>query len=229
MDIHIEPEIWIHLKVFGFEIPISDAVCVTWIVMIMLIILGMYVRFVALPKFTDTPEGFQNIVELFVEAINNFTQSKTEGQGEGIAPYIGTLAIYLILANTIELVGLRPPTTNISTTLALAVITFMLINYYGVRKHGVWGRIKALGKPFILLAPVNIMTELALPISMASRLFGNILAGLIVMEMVYKVMGNFGLFIPAILAIYFNVFDGLMQTFIFITLTLTFIGEKLED
>lgn len=229
MDIHIDPEVWIRLNVFGHEIHISDAVCVTWIVMAILIIFAMYVRFIALPKFTDTPKGFQNVIEMFVEAINNFTQTKTHGEGMSIAPYIGTLALYLGLANTIELIGLRPPTTNLSTTFALAVITFILINYYGVRKHGVWGRIKGLGKPFAILAPVNIMTELALPVSMASRLFGNILAGLIVMEMVYKAMGPFAVGIPALLAIYFNVFDGFMQTFIFLVLTLTFIGEKLEE
>ena len=75
------------------------------------------------------------------------------------------------------------------------------------------------------MAPINFITNLAQPISMASRLYGNILGGLVVMEIIYKTVP---IFIPSFLAIYFNLFDGLMQTFIFITLTLTFTSEAMD-
>lgn len=224
MDIHIEPSVWYTIPVFG-GIPVTDAVFVTWLVMAILIVFGLVVRFVLLPKFEDLPKGFQNILELFVEWIYHFCEDTMHERGRGIAPYIGTIALYLALANTIELIGLRPPTTNLGVTFALAIMTFILINYYGIRKKGVLGRLKDFTKPVAIMAPIKFFSELAIPVSMASRLFGNILGGLVVMEIIYKVVP---VAVPAALAIYFNLFDGLMQTFIFITLTLSFIGDALE-
>lgn len=224
MNVDIRTQIWWTIPVFG-GIPVSDAVFVSWFVMLILIIFAIVVRFSLLPKFTDIPTGFQNILELFVEWVYNFSESSLHKIGLELAPYIGSLALYLGLANMIELIGLRPPTTNLGATFAFAIITFFLINYYGVKEKGPWGRIKDLGKPVAAMAPIKVFSELALPISMASRLFGNILGGLVVMELIYKLIP---IGIPAVLAIYFNLFDGLIQTFIFLTLTLTFIGDAVE-
>lgn len=227
MDINIEPEVWIYLPIFGTELHISDAICVTWIVSAILIIFALVVRFALLGKFKTIPKGFQNVIELCVEKIYSYSESYMGERGKEIAPYIGMLALYLGLANIIELTGLRPPTTNISTTFAMAIITFFLINFYGVRQKGVLGRLKHYAKPAIL-APIKMLTDLALPISLASRMYGNILAGLVVMEIIYNVLKIFAVGIPAVLSIYFNMFDGLMQTFIFVTLTLVFIREGME-
>jgi F-type H+-transporting ATPase subunit a len=233
MDISIEPEVWFNLPLFGMEFHISDAICVTGIVSAILIVFALVVRFVLLKKFKVVPKGFQNVIELFVEKIYSYCEGYMHGRAKELAPYIGMLALYLGLANCIELIGLRPPTTNISTTFAMAIITFMLINYYGVKEGGILGRFKHYAKPVAILAPIKMLTDLALPISLASRLYGNILAGLVVMEIVYNVLKGFavGIFavgIPAALSIYFNLFDGFMQTFIFVTLTLVFISEGME-
>jgi len=233
MDISINPEVWIQFSLFGMEIHISDAICVTWIVSAILVIFALVVRFALLGKFKTIPKGFQNVIELCVEKIYEYSESYMGKRGKEIAPYIGMLALYLGLANIIELVGLRPPTTNISTTFAMAIITFALINYYGLVEKGILGRIRHYTKPMILMAPIKLLTDLALPVSLASRLYGNILAGLVVMEIVYNVLKGFavGIFsvgVPAVLSIYFNLFDGFMQTFIFVTLTLVFIREGTE-
>jgi F-type H+-transporting ATPase subunit a len=227
MDIRIEPEVWFKLKIFGMELHISDSICVTWIISAILVIAALIVRFALLGKFKDVPKGIQNVIELMVEKLYEYCDSYMNGRGD-IAPYIGTLALYLGLANTIELVGLRPPTTNISTTFAMSIITFILINYYGVRQNGILGRLKHYTKPVAILAPIKLITDLAVPISLASRMFGNILASLVVMDIIYNVMKFFAIGIPAALAIYFNLFDGLMQTFIFVTLTLVFVREGME-
>lgn len=228
MDISINPEIWFKFNLFGTEIHISDAICVTWIVSVILIVFALVVRFALLGKFKMVPKGFQNVIELFVEKIYSYCEGYMHERGREIAPYIGMLALYLGLANMIELVGLRPPTTNISTTFAMAIITFILINYFGVKQKGVWGRLKHYAKPVAILAPIKMLTDLAIPISLASRLYGNILASLVVMELVYNVLKGFAIGIPAALSIYFNLFDGVMQTFIFVTLTLVFISEGME-
>jgi len=224
MNISIETETWITIPILG-GIPITDAVVVSWIVTVIIIAFALIVRYILLPKFEDIPKGFQNVLELFVEWVYHFCVDTMHEKGKELAPYIGTLALYLGLANIIELVGLRPPTTNLGTTFALAILTFFLSNYYGIRQKGALGRLKDLAKPVAIMAPINIITNLAQPISMASRLYGNILGGLVVMEIIYKTVP---IFVPSLLAIYFNLFDGLMQTFIFITLTLTFISEATD-
>jgi len=222
--IDINPSIWFTIPIMG-GIPVTDAVCVSWIIVAGLIIFGMVVRFYLLPKFEDIPRGFQNILELFVEWIYKFTGDSAYEFGNGLAPYIGSLALYIAFANIIELVGLRPPTTYISITFALSIMTFLLINYYGIRKKGVSGRIRDYAKPVPFIAPIKAITDLAIPVSLASRLFGNILGGLVVMELIRGVVP---LVAPSILSIYFVLFDGLIQTFIFITLSLSFIGEAIE-
>lgn len=224
MNINIGTETWLTIPIFG-GIPITDAVVVSWIVSVIIIAFALIVRYILLPKFEDVPKGFQNLIELFVEWVYHFCEDTLHEKGRELAPYIGTLALYLGLANIIELVGLKPPTTNLATTFALAIMTFFLSNYYGIRKKGALGRLKDLAKPVAIMAPINFITNLAQPISMASRLYGNILGGLVVMEIIYKTVP---IFIPSFLAIYFNLFDGLMQTFIFMTLTLTFTSEAMD-
>lgn len=220
-------------NIFGIDVIVTEAVVSTWIIMAVCIVFAIIFRLFILKRFTDRPKGFQNGVELIVEAVYKFTDGYAHKFSKGLAPYICTLGIYLTLANTIELFGLRPPTTSIGTTAALAILTFLLINIYGTAKNGVGGHIKKMYvlKP-IILTPIKMVTEVAIPLSLASRLYGNILAGFIVMELIYKAMTRF-LFIPfgipAVFAIYFNLFDGLLQTLIFIILTLTYIGEQVGE
>ena len=113
-------------------------------------------------------------------------------------------------------------------TLAMALITFVLINYYGIRKKGVLGRIKSLGKPNPVIFPIKVLSDIAVPVSLACRLFGNMLGGMIVMDLLYMALGNAAIGFPSVLGLYFNVFHPLIQTYIFVTLTLTFIGEAVE-
>ena len=220
----INPRTLFTIPLFG-GIPVTDAVCVSWIVTAGLVIFGLIVRFYYLPRFKDIPGGFQNILELFVEWVYKYSEESLHEFGMGIAPFIGTLALYLGVANTIELFGLRPPTTYIAITFALSFISFFLINYYGIRKKGLLGRIRDYGKPVPFIAPIKAITDLAIPVSLASRLFGNILGGLVVMDLIREVIP---VIVPSFLALYFTLFDGLIQTFIFITLSLAFIGEAIE-
>lgn len=222
--IDLNPKVWFTIPIMG-GIPVTDAVCISWIVSVGLIIFGFIVRFYIFPRFQDVPRGLQNILELLVEWVYSFSRDSVHEFSGELAPYIGTLLLYLGFANTIELWGLRPPTTYIVTTFALSIITFFLINFYGIRKKGLWGRLKDYGKPVPFIAPIKALSDLAVPVSLASRMFGNILGGLVVMELIRKVMP---IVAPAFLSIYFTLFDGLIQTYIFITLSLTFIGEAIE-
>ena len=138
-----------------------------------------------------------------------------------------TFAEYLRLLEKIK-GELRAPTSDITMTFSMALITFVLINYYGIRKKGVGGRIKSMAKPTPVVFPIKVVSDLAVPVSLACRLFGNMLGGMIVMDLLYMALGNAAIGFPSVLGLYFNVFHPLIQTYIFITLTLTFIGEAVE-
>ena len=152
-----------------------------------------------------------------------------------LVPFIGTLAVYLACANLFGLLGFTPPTSDYNVTLALAIITFVMTQYYGLKTNGLGGYIKGYFEPMPLLVPLNIIGELANPISLSFRLFGNILSGGIILGLIYGAfegLGRIGWIAPIITPVfhaYFDVFSGLIQTFIFIMLTMVFVGGNLPE
>lgn len=209
-------------------VTISSTVLVTWVMMAVLLVLAVLIRLLVIPRMTDRPHGIQNVLEICVEYICSFTKSNTGGLGDYLPSYIFTVAVFMVSCAAVELLGVRAPTSDITMTFSMALITFVLINYYGIKKKGVLGRIKSLAKPTPVVFPIKIVSELAVPVSLACRLFGNMLGGLIVMDLLYFALGNAAIGFPSVLGLYFNVFHPLIQTYIFITLTLTFIGEAVE-
>jgi len=218
-------------QVFGFSI--SYTTIYTWIAMAVLIIGALIIRLTVFKKPKDTPgdkapSGAQNVVELIVESVGNYTNAQAHGTGEFLCSYILTIGALLVMSAFLELFRLRPPTSDITMTFSLALMTFLLINVYGIKKKGVFGRIKSLASPTPLVFPFRIISDMAIPVSMACRLFGNMLGGMIVIDLLYMALGSNAVGIPSVLGLYFNAFHPLIQTFIFVTLTLTFINEAIE-
>ena len=127
-----------------------------------------------------------------------------------------------------ELMGFRSPSSDLMFTLALAIFSFLMANWYGIRVFSVMGRLKILASPPAML-PIRLVTDLANPLSMACRLFGNTLSGMIIMGLLYSVLGNFAAGIPSVFGLYFNVFSAMIQTLIFVTLTLSNINETTAE
>lgn len=215
------------IPLFGFEI--SSTVVFTWVVMAVLTVAALIIRLFYIPHFKDEPKGLQNLLELAVEELTKYTDSRVKGMGVSFGAYIFTLALFMIGCAFVELFGVRAPTADITMTFAMALITFFLINYYGIRRKGIGGRIKSLASPTPLVFPIRVISDIAIPVSMACRLFGNMLGGMIVMDLLYYAMGGAAVGIPSVVGLYFNVFHPLIQAFIFVTLTLTFIDEATEE
>jgi len=209
---------------------LNTTVIITWCAMALLLVLAILVRIFVIPRMTDVPHGIQNVLEIAVSFIDDYTDSQTHhaGLGSGLSSYLFSLALLMIASACVELLGLRAPTADVTMTFAMGLVTFFLINYYGIRKKGVGGRLKSLAQPVAVVLPMKIVSDVAVPVSLACRLFGNMLGGMIVMELLYMAMGNFGLVLPALAGLYFNVFHPLIQVFIFVTLSLTFINEAVE-
>lgn len=213
-------------ELFGMDI--STTVVWTWIIMAVIVVIALILRFTVLRKMEERPRGAQNAVELIVETITNYTGSNVHGEGEFLGSYMFTVAVLLVGCAVLELFGIRTPGSDITFTFALGIITFILINVYGVKKKGVAGRIKAMSNPTPVVLPIKIVTDFAIPVSLAARLFGNLLGGMIIMDLLYTALGNNAVGIPSVAGLYFHVFHPLLQAYIFVTLSLTFIKEAVE-
>jgi len=209
-------------------VSLSTTVLVTWAVMGVLLILAVLFRLLVVPRMTDKPRGVQNVVELAVESVQKYTKTTAGDQGDVLPCYLFSIAAFMLGCAASELFGLRAPTSDITMTFSLALITFVMVNYYGIRRKGVKGRLKSMAQPTPVVFPIKVVSDLAVPVSLACRLFGNMLGGMIVMDLLYFALRNAAVGFPSVLGLYFNVFHPLIQIYIFITLTLTYINEAAE-
>jgi len=214
------------VQVFGFSL--SYTIIFTWIAMAVLIIAALIIRLTVFKNPKDRPGGAQNVVEMIVESVGKYTEAQAHGTGEFLCSYILSIGSLLVMSAFLELFRVRPPTADITMTFSLALMTFIFINVYGIKKKGIFGRIKSLASPTPIVFPFRLISDLAIPVSMACRLFGNMLGGMIVIDLLYMALGSNAVGIPSVFGLYFNAFHPLIQTFIFVTLTLTFINEAIE-
>jgi len=222
------------LNLFGLEIWITDTMISTWIIMGILITFGIIVR-IKVRKFKEVPTGFQNVVEALVETFEGYLRSTIGDKLMFLGNWFFTLFLFILLSNLSGLFpGIRTPTADWSMTFGLALVTFILIQAMGV-KYRKAGYVKDLFAPLPwwcpipLFLPINVIGELARPISLSFRLFGNMLAGLIMMSLIYALFPYVvQFFIPSFLHAYFDLFSGVLQTYIFVTLSMTFIAGAAE-
>ncbi|MDR0906044.1 MAG: F0F1 ATP synthase subunit A [Oscillospiraceae bacterium] len=214
------------LNLFGFDV--SATVAWSWVIIAVLVVLALVARLTILRKPSNYPKGAQNAVEAVVEIAMKYAGSNVHGEGEMLGCYIFSVAALLVGCAVLELFGIRTPASDVTFTLGLGIISFVLINVYGIKKKGVAGRLKSLAEPTPIVFPIKVITDFAVPVSLAARLFGNMLGGMIIMDLLYSALGNNAVGIPSVLGLYFNVFHPLLQAFIFVTLSLTFIKEAVE-
>lgn len=218
------------------QIDVPETVVVTWIIMAVLIGFSILVT----RNFEKIPKGVQNVVEALVETLNNFV-NQTMGEDKKVfAPYMGTIFIFLVVANLIGFLGLRPPTADVNTTFALSILTFVIIHYNSIKSSGIISYFKGYFEPFPFLFPINVLGDLATPISLGFRLFGNIVGGVIIMSLMYGALASFSamiglnsipifqLAIPVVFHLYFDMFSGMLQSFIFVMLSMVFISNAMD-
>ncbi len=215
-------------EIYGVPIWITETIFNTWVIMIFLTIFSLFIRS-KIKNFNKTPKGLQNFAELIVETMDNFVSSNMGEDCLYFSKWFFGLFAFILCANLSGLVGLRPPTADLATTATFGISTFLIIHFMGMVK-GKGAYFKGYLDPNPLFMPLNVIGELAKPISLSFRLFGNILGGLIIMGLVYASFPIFMKFgIPAALHVYFDVFSGCLQSFIFCILSMTFIREKIPD
>jgi len=172
------------------------------------------------------PGLVQNMLEWIVEAIEKLIRAMVGVEDTAIfLPVVGTLAFFIGTANLIGLLpGLKSPTPDINTPLAMALVVFFSVPYFGIRTRGVWGYLKHYVEPIFLMLPIEIAGQIARTFSLTFRLFGNILGEEIIISILFVVMP---LFVPVPMML-FSIFTGLLQAYIFTLLTCVYIGSAVK-
>jgi F-type H+-transporting ATPase subunit a len=225
------------LTLFNFAIPITETVIISWVVMLILIIGACILT----RRLKEVPAGFQAVLETGIEALNNFAKKQFGSFAKYLGPYMGSLFLFLLLSNIIPVLSpleidafghefippfeIRPPTRDINVTSALAIISILLVLVCGFSARGIKGWLKKLLHPIPFMLPFNIMEYGTRLISLALRLFGNMLGGYVLMSMIE---GLLPVALPVVLSLYFDFFDGLIQAAIFVFLTSLYISEAVK-
>ncbi len=211
---------------FGHTVWITTTHVCTLIVLLLLFGFALAANR-AMKHANEIPTGFQNVVELIVEKLDGMVDATMGKNGLKFRNYIGTIFIFILVSNISGLLGLRPPTADYGTTLPLGVMTFTIIHVVELKYQKVSGVIKGLCDPWVFWAPINIIGNVAVPISLSLRLFANILSGTVMMALIYGLLTKIAFFWPAALHVYFDLFSGAIQTYVFCMLTMTYISNAM--
>ena len=174
----------------------------------------------------------QVVVEYIYTTIQNVVNANMGEQYGDMIPFIGTLAVFIVTMNLLGLVGITPVTNNFSVTLALGLISFVVIQGYTMKKIGIGHYFLGYGQPMLMMLPINVIERVMLPVSLSLRLFGNILAASFLVELVYESLDKIAwiaqIGLPVPLHAYFDIFDGCIQMVIFVMLTMINIKITVE-
>ena len=176
---------------------------------------------------SDVPTGFQNIIEIIIDFLDGIVKGTMGKNAPGFLNYIGTIFIFILFSNLSGLLGLRPPTADYGVTFPMGVLTFCLIFINKLRYQKVSGFLKGLCDPWPFWAPINIIGDVAVPVSLSLRLFANILSGTVMMALVYGLLSKIAYCWPGALHVYFDMFSGAIQTYVFCMLTMTYISDAM--
>ena len=146
-------------------------------------------------------------------------------KGKRYIPYLGTVLIYIGCANIVGLFGLTPPTKDLNVTAGLAIMSIVLVEAAGIRAKGARGWLKSFKGPMPIMLPFNILELVIKPLSLCMRLFGNVLGAFVIMELIKAVVP---LIVPLPFSFYFDIFDGLLQAYVFVFLTALYISEAMD-
>lgn len=210
------------IPLFG-GIEIAESVVVSWIIMAILIVLSLI--FTSHLK-VENPSKRQVALEAAVTGLQNLVAGNIGEKGRAYVPYLSTVLLFIGVANIFGITGFKPPTKDLNVTAAVALMSIILVQVASIRSHGTKGWLKGFAKPVGVVAPLNVLELVIRPLSLCMRLFGNVLGAFVVMKLLEGVCP---VVLPAVFSLYFDLFDGLIQAYVFVFLTGLFIKEAVED
>ncbi len=217
----LEVETVFTIPIFG-GIPVAESVVVTWIVMAVLVILSLFLTHGM--KVTGISKR-QAFAEWAVTSLQKIVTGFVGEEGRAYVPYLGTVLVYIGFANLIGIFGFKSPTKDMNVTAALAILSIILIEAAGIVHKGPKKWLHSFAEPVAIVAPINVLEVFIRPLSLCMRLFGNVLGAFVVMKLIEAVIP---VAVPLAFSLYFDVFDGLIQAYVFVFLTSLFIKEAIE-
>lgn len=207
---------------FGITFNLTESIIVQWLVIAILlaVVLILTHNMKVVPE-TKRQAAAEWIVNFFIDTVDT-TMGKKYNKYRA---YIMALFCFIMLQNLMGLLGLRNPTADVSVTGTLAVITFCLVQYNKGKTGKFVGFMKSFVEPLPFMLPFNIIGEFANPLALALRLFGNMIAGTVINALIYFALGKLAILIPAIASLYFDIFSAVMQAYIFIMLSMSYISS----
>jgi F-type H+-transporting ATPase subunit a len=208
----------------GREIILNiEVMIITWIVISGLLVFG----YLASRRAGMLPGPVQVLGELFVSMIYGLTEDALEEQGKTYAPLICALFMFLLACNWIGMFPhMHEPTKDLNTPLSLGIMGFCIAHYAGIRSKGIGKYLAEYCHPIFLMAPLNVIGELAKVVSISFRLFGNIMGGSIIILVVSYL--TYSVLLPPFLNFFFVIFIGAIQAFVFTMLTLVYIAVQVN-
>jgi len=198
-----------------FGIQITDTIVSTWVMMLIIIIVAIIIK-----RFKP------DLGEMIIEFINSII-STVMAEDEDVTKYLpilGTLGIFLLVANIFGIVPrMVSPTANINTTIALSIIIFFAVHVYGIKKKGLWGYMKDFANPIFML-PLEIVSQFSRTLSLAVRLFGNILSTDLIVAIVFALIP----FLAPLPLAALGMLTGVLQAYIFLVLASLYIASAVE-
>ncbi len=235
------PKILFSFSFFGlFDVTITETVLSSVIVMLTLVCASIWLG----RNLQKRPGGKQVLTEKVVSMLYNMVRDTMGEHNLRFAPYIGALFCSSLLGTLISMLGFfRSATADISTTITWALVTSVLVWYYNIKNNGFFGWLKGFTEPIVVMTPMNIVSEIAQPISMAFRHFGNVAGGGVLTMLIYNALAAASALIlgwipnafissipilqvgiPAVLSLYFDLFSGFIQALVFSMLTMVYVG-----
>ncbi|MEX0849316.1 MAG: FoF1 ATP synthase subunit a [Candidatus Dependentiae bacterium] len=205
----------------------------TWIVLAIIFVTGICIRSIIK---RDPDDILRYVVMSFIVTFKDMVDQTLGFFSLKHFAFVASLFIYIVLCNCISIIpGTEEPTRDLNTTLALGIISFLYVQIYAIKAHGLLTYIKEFFAPFFLMLPLNVIGKLATIISMSFRLFGNIFGGSTIAAIYFRIiygapwleaLGSFT-GINLLIILFFGIFEGVIQAFVFAMLTLTYLSTAI--
>ncbi len=203
-------------------IAITRPVVTTWAIMLALTVVCWLVT----RRLRMQPDERQAVLEIVVGGIQQQIEEVIRKDARPFLPMLGTLFIFLVVANLSGVLpGVEAPTSKIETPAALALIVFFSVHYFGIRSRGLRGYLASFAEPKLIMLPLNILSEVTRTFSLMVRLFGNVMSGEFIIALVVALAG---LFVPIPLMV-LEILVGIVQAYIFTVLATVFIGAAISS
>lgn len=228
------PKILFTIPVFG-GLNVTETVVIGWGLILAITLLCLWLT----SDLKIKPSKKQVVAEMLVTSFNKLVKQAMGERNITFAPYICALFLFSSMGSLVSLLSIRSMTADINVTICWGLMTFFLVTFFKFKNNGFIGYFRSFSKPVVFMTPLNIISEVAIPVSLGFRHFGNIAGGMVITMLLYTALGSitnaigvavpfFMVGIPAVLSVYFDLFTGFMQAFIFCMLSMAYISSAQE-